>query len=406
MARDLRVGGQVLVGRRGHRVVAEDPDVGGRQAGDAEVLDQRQRPHAAADRDHLRVLDGDAGPHEVVVGPHGPGEQLVGEVPARAVRHPPPILRHAPRRALLRCRTGRGAASSKRFRARTTGPTVDPAPGRRPNPSGPAARCRSGHVPAARDDPRPDLCIIGAGPAGLAVATRAASRGLSVLLAESGGRVEGPRDDLNQGRITEAHRADDRTDPELTGGMSLYGGSYLAESRWRGLGGSAHRWGVRGFPGDDLRLRIVRADREDFTAHPAFGIDEWPVPWPEMDRRYEEAMAFLGPRRPLLRRRGLGRRHGALPARSVRVEPARLPLPPGGRHPPGPGGRRPPTRGDRVADRLDRGRLRDGPGPCRRRPLRDRRRRDPHGSPGRRRRGRRRGSPTAGSCSRRSPTAR
>jgi len=71
-----------------------------------------------------------------------------------------------------------------------------------------------------------DVCIVGAGPAGIAIADRLRTSGLSIILVESGGlNFELPTQNLYHGEI--------QGDPY----------SRLDGCRWRLLGGSTNRWG-------------------------------------------------------------------------------------------------------------------------------------------------------------------
>ena len=75
-----------------------------------------------------------------------------------------------------------------------------------------------------------DVCIIGAGPAGIMLATTLAGRGKRVALLESGGRTIGlDTQSLNIG---------------LTEGSFLRGidDKYLGSARLRALGGTSNHW--------------------------------------------------------------------------------------------------------------------------------------------------------------------
>ena len=85
-------------------------------------------------------------------------------------------------------------------------------------------------------DYRPDLCIVGAGPIGLAVAMEAADLGLSVLVLESGGdSPEGSAVVPTYGEVV-----DDRRHAPLDVAVC------------RALGGTAWWWGGRCIPMDDI----------------------------------------------------------------------------------------------------------------------------------------------------------
>ncbi|HVY84135.1 MAG TPA: GMC family oxidoreductase [Caulobacterales bacterium] len=107
-----------------------------------------------------------------------------------------------------------------------------------------------------------DLCVIGAGPAGLACALRAHDRGLRVLLLEAGGKspIPGEPDviaaEIKHPRFHDAH-------------------DIIAAPA---LGGSSHWWGGRCTP----------FDRADFR--------HWPIAYEDMESWWNEAAGFLGAR--------------------------------------------------------------------------------------------------------------
>ncbi|HEX4376398.1 MAG TPA: GMC family oxidoreductase [Steroidobacteraceae bacterium] len=96
-----------------------------------------------------------------------------------------------------------------------------------------------------------DVCVIGAGAAGITLALELAGRGVDVLLVESGG-----------------HKADDRT-------QRLYEGAVADERmhspphryRQRRFGGSTTIWGGRCMPFDEI----------DFESRPYVGHSGWPI---------------------------------------------------------------------------------------------------------------------------------
>jgi choline dehydrogenase-like flavoprotein len=100
--------------------------------------------------------------------------------------------------------------------------------------------------------PRADICIVGAGAAGLALAHGLGGSGRSVLLVESGPGQE----ELNEGEVA-GH---------------AYNG--LARGRVRGVGGTTAAW-----PGQCMRL-----DARDFEHWPLASLDGW----------YERAEELLG----------------------------------------------------------------------------------------------------------------
>jgi choline dehydrogenase-like flavoprotein len=95
-----------------------------------------------------------------------------------------------------------------------------------------------------------DLCVVGAGPAGIAIVDRLRSSGLSVILLESGGfNLELPTQELYRGEI----RGDDYF--------------RLDACRWRLFGGSSNRWGGWCRP-----LEAV-----DFTRREWLPYSGWPI---------------------------------------------------------------------------------------------------------------------------------
>lgn len=117
-----------------------------------------------------------------------------------------------------------------------------------------------------------DVCIVGAGPVGLAVAQALQRARVRVLVLESGSIAETAR-----GR-------------ELAAGDSVgYPYFKLHTTRARALGGTSHKWGpmLRARPFDDL-------DFEERTGVPHSG---WPLKRGDLDRHYEAAQQVmaLGP---------------------------------------------------------------------------------------------------------------
>ncbi len=123
--------------------------------------------------------------------------------------------------------------------------------------------------PDAPDSFDADLCIIGAGPAGLTVAQELAGLPCSVLLLESGGIDHEPE--------TQALCAG-----EITGiGYSL------DATRLRRFGGTTNHWEGRSLPLSPI----------DFESRNWVPLSGWPFPSTELDRYYERAhpMLALGP---------------------------------------------------------------------------------------------------------------
>ena len=145
--------------------------------------------------------------------------------------------------------------------------------------------------------PNPDICVVGSGPAGLAVALRSAARGRNVLLVESG---DGCTDlsDLNAGEVADAVSAPDRTDPLLMRGPSLFEPHYLRSGRTRAPGGCSTMWCVRARVDAPVTLRIARPERVDFDAQDHYDIPSWPVTFDEIDGYLDQACDFFGLRDP------------------------------------------------------------------------------------------------------------
>jgi choline dehydrogenase-like flavoprotein len=111
-----------------------------------------------------------------------------------------------------------------------------------------------------------DVCIIGAGPAGISIANRLAGSGLSVALVEGGGFEPSVR---NQG----LYQGENVGHPYFR----------LDGSRFRMLGGSGNVWGGWSRPLDSL----------DFDARPDLGCPGWPISATELDRYNVETARLL-----------------------------------------------------------------------------------------------------------------
>jgi len=109
--------------------------------------------------------------------------------------------------------------------------------------------------------------VVGAGAAGLALATRLLERGRPALLVESGGLRHDPA-------------LDDLDAAESVGAVN-HG---LREGRRRGLGGATQLW-----PGQCMRLPCDVVD-----ARPWLGSDGWPLRYEELVAHYEAAERLLG----------------------------------------------------------------------------------------------------------------
>jgi choline dehydrogenase-like flavoprotein len=130
--------------------------------------------------------------------------------------------------------------------------------------------------PADGQEIETDLCIVGAGPAGIAVAREFLASGVRVCLLESGGR------DM------------ERHAQRLYRGQSVGYPTYLLHrSRVRAFGGTSRHW-LR--PGDDS-WAARPLDPIDFEARPGIRYSGWPFDRAHMEPYYVQAQSVcqLGP---------------------------------------------------------------------------------------------------------------
>jgi choline dehydrogenase-like flavoprotein len=112
-----------------------------------------------------------------------------------------------------------------------------------------------------------DICIVGAGAAGMVLAAELGKMGYRVLLIEAGKRRGGgPSQKLYEGEVTdtERHLPPDR-------------------DRFRGLGGSSGAWGGRCMPFDPV----------DFTPRPEIDSPGWPIGAADLAPWYRKAQAYV-----------------------------------------------------------------------------------------------------------------
>lgn len=110
-----------------------------------------------------------------------------------------------------------------------------------------------------------DLCVVGSGPAGIAIADRLRNSELSVMLLEAGGwDYELPAQKIYRGQIA---------------GRPYY---RLDGCRWRMFGGGSNRWGGWCRP----------LDAADYTERAWFALSGWPIS-AESLKPYEDAVAAL-----------------------------------------------------------------------------------------------------------------
>jgi choline dehydrogenase-like flavoprotein len=116
-------------------------------------------------------------------------------------------------------------------------------------------------------DYRPQICIVGAGAAGICLAVELAQRGKSVMLLEGGGRdvEDAAQEPYRSEVIGHAHRG-------------------VHSGRFRAHGGTTTRWG-----GQILELNVEDFERRDWI--PESG---WPLSHAELQPFYNRALAFEG----------------------------------------------------------------------------------------------------------------
>jgi len=120
-----------------------------------------------------------------------------------------------------------------------------------------------------------DLCIIGAGPAGIALAVELIGRDLDVLVLESGGlKPDEGIQDLNEGAVI--------------------GGPYagLRQTRYRSAGGAINLWNtpVRG----EIGGKYVPLDPRDFDQWSEVPLSGWPFDRAHLEPFYQRAQAVCG----------------------------------------------------------------------------------------------------------------
>jgi choline dehydrogenase-like flavoprotein len=112
-----------------------------------------------------------------------------------------------------------------------------------------------------------DLCLVGSGPVGMAIALECERLGMEVLLLEAGGNTEKP--DLARSERAEI------VDPERHAEMEI--------ATVRALGGTSWTWGGRCVPYDDI----------DFAPRPFVADAQWPMTHDEIRPWYKPAAEYL-----------------------------------------------------------------------------------------------------------------
>ncbi len=118
------------------------------------------------------------------------------------------------------------------------------------------------------DIPDCDVCIVGAGPIGIALALACENFGMSVLVLESGRESPDP--------FSTALTAGHVVDPTRHASPAV--------AICRGLGGTSRWWGGRCVPFDDV----------DFACRPHVADAKWPITHDEISRWYPSAAEFFG----------------------------------------------------------------------------------------------------------------
>lgn len=120
-----------------------------------------------------------------------------------------------------------------------------------------------------------DVCIVGAGPAGLTLASELARRDLTIVLLESGAAdFDAAANALNALEPPESQYATH------------------SESRRRQLGGTAWKWNT--MLGHSPAARFIRLDDVDFEARDWLPHSGWPFAASELAPFYQRAEALLG----------------------------------------------------------------------------------------------------------------
>ncbi len=139
-------------------------------------------------------------------------------------------------------------------------------------------------IDTAREVPpeflRVDVCVVGAGPAGITLARNLCATGLRVCLLESGGdKPSKAAESLNAGTVDSPHGYREQT---------------FLEGRCRQFGGSANLWNHRlhGEPG--RHIRYLPLDEIDFERRDWIPESGWPFSRQEIQSYYESAQEVCG----------------------------------------------------------------------------------------------------------------
>ena len=147
-----------------------------------------------------------------------------------------------------------------------------------------------GRTVARGSDLECDVCIVGAGPAGLVAASEFLGHGFSVCLLESGGAE---RDDATQALAgAEVEENDD-----------LYPDPLYAHDRR--IGGTSAQWDV--MIASHVHAHLMPLDPNDFRKRDWFPGSGWPIDHHTLAPYIARAQDAIGCRRVRLRSRHLGR---------------------------------------------------------------------------------------------------
>jgi len=145
-----------------------------------------------------------------------------------------------------------------------------------------------------------DVCIIGAGPSGLAIASELSQSKLSILMLESGefpADTAGMRDETSAafGHGGDAWNFDKfqllNLDDQLPTGDISYPSA--VQTRIRRFGGTSNSWGIR-YTQSKTGVRYTTLDPIDFEKRDWVPNSGWPFNKTELDPYYARAHAFAG----------------------------------------------------------------------------------------------------------------